>query len=570
MYLKGITGLQYSLADSPFTSGGEGQIYEVIGDSSIVAKLYKDSIQKDEKEKKLVVMAQRPPNQDIIRFVSWPKDLLYDNGFFKGFIMNRIDASKNLNVVYEYGPKSQYKDLSWFNKITVAYNLCTLVEGIHKVKHVCGDFNPNNICVNVSTGTVSIIDTDSFHITDKGNVYRCNVGMTQYLPVEIQKKMQIGLSKVPLPTFTEETDNFALAVHIFQILMNGVHPFASRVTSSCQESVANPMTDRRIVDGETPFFKNIKNFDIPLIAPPINIFPENIQLLFKRAFVDGYQNPRSRPTAIEWKVALLDLRNNLKSCDSVNCHNYYKKLNSCPWCKLEHTYESLFNESFGRRAVPSQNSDNKQDYTSPASAPKRSQKTGGLASKWMSALGLNSSNKQSQQSTNGNSTSNAPQSNQQNSTGTNGKYAWLISAWVDLYSSTKEIHYCQDEYNDSTYQQVYLAYINNTNAIEISFGSKKIGVYPDRIEVTGGLFKKTVSTINCNHEVFRLTTRNRHSAKLLGIHWLHERLDGGPDGRFSTNYQFYTYQLGRFIMFIDGVRYVFVTPQLTLINKFNK
>lgn len=42
----------------------------------------------------------------------------------------------------------------------------------------------------------------------------------------------INLQNAALPTYTENTDNFALAIHIFALLMNGCHPFACAVNDS--------------------------------------------------------------------------------------------------------------------------------------------------------------------------------------------------------------------------------------------------------------------------------------------------------------------------------------------------
>lgn len=39
MIYKGRTGQQYNLASTPFAQGGEGVIYNVSGNQSIVAKL---------------------------------------------------------------------------------------------------------------------------------------------------------------------------------------------------------------------------------------------------------------------------------------------------------------------------------------------------------------------------------------------------------------------------------------------------------------------------------------------------------------------------------------------------
>lgn len=58
----------------------------------------------------------------------------------------------------------------------------------------------------------------------------------------------------PGPTFTEETDNFSLAIHCFRMLMNGCHPFiCQRQLKRAGSAPAPKSTDKRIECGETPF-----------------------------------------------------------------------------------------------------------------------------------------------------------------------------------------------------------------------------------------------------------------------------------------------------------------------------
>ena len=183
-----------------------------------MAKLYRAGKITPDHERKLVKMTSAPPAQDVLDQIAWPEDVLYSGGQFVGFVMRRFRLSEDLNVIYEYGSSAKYPALRWGNKIRIAMNLCAVLNAVHEAGHVCGDLNPKNISVDPDTGRVTFVDTDSYHITDGAQVYRCCVGMPEYLPREIQAKMRLGLENAPLPTFTEATDNFALAVHIFQRL----------------------------------------------------------------------------------------------------------------------------------------------------------------------------------------------------------------------------------------------------------------------------------------------------------------------------------------------------------------
>lgn len=337
MILKGKGGIQYNLEQNPFAQGGEGKVFNIIGKPNLVAKLYKNGLNDLQKEKKLLAMTNNPPSQEVMSQIAWPQDVLYDNNVFVGFVMPKLKINEDLNVIYEYGPSSKYPNVPWSNKIIIAKNLCAVLDAVHEANHVVGDLNPKNISVDPNTGHIIFVDTDSYHIEDNGSIYRCNVGMPEYLPVEIQKKMKSGLTNAPLPTFTKASDNFALAIHIFQLLMNGTHPFSCRVLPS-QSSVVYPQPSDNILNGDFPFVNPKSGTSIPAFAPPFKILPDEMQQLFKRAFVNGHTNPDDRPSPVEWYNALTNLEKQLKKCNKVNHHEYYNKLGQCPWCEADSNF----------------------------------------------------------------------------------------------------------------------------------------------------------------------------------------------------------------------------------------
>ena len=340
--LIGKGGINYSLAAKPIKSGGEGEIYDVNGKPGIVVKIYKPGKATSEKELKLIKMIAFPPDASVLAQIAWPQDVLYENGQFIGFSMQKMNVNEDLNVIYEYGASAKYPHMTWANKITIAQNLCAVLNSIHGSGHVCGDLNPKNISVNPTTGHIVFLDTDSYHIYDGINVYRCDVGIPEYLPAEVQAKMRGGanLAGASLPTFTECTDNFALAVHIFQLLMNGVHPFACAIIPS-QSSVVAPQPADSILKGRFPFMQDIPGIRIPAYAPETGILPRYVQHLFERAFIAGHANPDARPTAIEWHDALRSLKGELRLCASVSHHMYFAALPSCSWCDVDRKFVNI-------------------------------------------------------------------------------------------------------------------------------------------------------------------------------------------------------------------------------------
>jgi len=358
MILQGKNGTKYNIADEHFAMGGEGSIHDINGYSNYVAKIYKAGKSGGDKGRKLIKMVSTPP--DIKPHpteglqIAWPADVLYNMaGQFVGFIMPRIKINEDLNVVYEYGSAAKYPEMPWENRVIIAENLCAVLHAVHMAGHVCGDFNPKNISVKPQTGFVVLLDTDSYHIKEGSHTYRCDVGIPEYLPLEIQTQMRGGntLASTPHETFTRETDYFALAVHIFQLLMNGAHPFACAKIPS-QSSVVKPEPSTNIIQGYFPFMKDVPGLKIPVFAPEITVLPAEIQKLFKRAFIDGHNNPKARPNPVEWHMALNNMRKQLATCKDVPHHQYYKpkfrpKPAMCPWCKADESYKQAMGMVMG-------------------------------------------------------------------------------------------------------------------------------------------------------------------------------------------------------------------------------
>jgi len=344
---KGYSGTTYITIDPALGSGGEGTIYGLEGMLDKVAKVYKNDKRNIGRERKLFAMIASPLTQEAMKQVAWPIDVIYQNNQFVGFIMPRIVFGEDLNVMYDYTGK--YKNATLSTRIAIARNLCAAVNAVHNAKQVCGDLNPKNISVNPVNGIITLVDTDSYHITDQsGKVYRCEVGLPPYLAREIQDISKSGknLANALLPTYTPETDRFALAVHIFQLLMNGCLPFATAIISSgnytssfyqtnTQASVPNPQPSDNISSGSSPFFSNIPGLTIPVYAPPLTVLPKEMQDLFKRAFVAGHHNPKERPTPVEWFHALINMSQHLKYCNVNSNHEYSDHLMICPWCDVE-------------------------------------------------------------------------------------------------------------------------------------------------------------------------------------------------------------------------------------------
>ncbi|MDR0318875.1 MAG: NINE protein [Nitrososphaerota archaeon] len=342
---SGLTGKIYRTAAKPFAGGGEGDIFDIVGRSDEVAKIYKPAKRTAERERKLSTMVQIKPH--VVEQYSWPCDVLYENGHFVGYIMPKIVGKEKLRNIYVYDKR---KGKPWTLYLAIAKNLSSVVYNVHEIGQVIGDLNPENILVDPKTGLVTLVDTDSYHISEiNGLVHRCGVGMPEFVAPEIQGK---HFPSAPLPTFTKETDLFSLSVLIFSLLMNGAHPFTCK-TISGSSSKFQPVDN--ITRGTCAYFNesSLYNIAIPRYAPALESLPYDLQVLFKRAFVTGHKNPKLRPTAEEYYNVLEILENNIKQCSVTSDHLYYKHAAECPWCKVSLKMKITRQSVFVPRAIRS-------------------------------------------------------------------------------------------------------------------------------------------------------------------------------------------------------------------------
>lgn len=346
----------YVLKDTPVAggTGGEGSVYEIEGNANLVAKLYhakkftslpNGGDSRQYLYEKLLTMLDQPVNPYVGSGVSqaltvaWPQDILMDSqGVFVGYIMPRVNSRYHIyDASRERERKMLYPHYTWKTAVVIAYNLALAVKIVHSTNAVIGDFNTNNIMLD-HLGHVTLIDTDSFNITNQrtGKVYKCTVGVAENLPPELQGKNLAASTSI----FTQQTDNFALAIHIFSLLMNNCHPFSCSSMNQLQSSASGNPAARNIVRGDCPYVSNGRGTRAA-DAPDIMLLPPELQQLFERAFAyDVYTAVQAatiarRPSAEEWFNALQRLVKTKFAVCSNPSHVYPPHNRMCPWCALE-------------------------------------------------------------------------------------------------------------------------------------------------------------------------------------------------------------------------------------------
>ena len=215
-----------------------------------------------------------------------------------------------------------------------------------------GDINESNACI-TDNQYVTLIDADSFQVLDHDvtppEVYRCTVGKPEYTPPELQ-----GMSFEEVER-TIHHDRFALAVIIYQLLMEGRHPFSGVYSGGGEE----PNYEDSISEG---YFLYSRSRGVPLASLPRDhilweALDERLRDLFVRCFDEGHSNPERRPSPREWAAALEETARSLSVCDSNPNHLYSTRqaiVPACPWCERKAlTGLDSFPESQTSQAQPS-------------------------------------------------------------------------------------------------------------------------------------------------------------------------------------------------------------------------
>jgi len=330
------TGERLTLAPV-LAKAGEGTVYAVAQRPELAAKVFHSNLNGFQaKLDKVEAMIASPPlgivqaNGFVV--LTWPSGMLFDEGRPVGFVMPRIAAATSVEIHTLSNPSNRQDPLptapqwtrhaTWGHLVNTAANLCLAVQVAHRVDAVIGDFQERNILVSDTT-QVTLVDCDSMQFTDNaGRQFLCGVGRPEFTAPELAGvDLRVHPRRKP-------SDLFALAVHIHQLLMAGNHPFMRGAWTAGGEQ-PDALTLAR--SGSFAGGPGSQLRTHPL-APQLTFLPREIQGLFIRAFTDGARDPACRPSAQEWREALLRIR--LMTC-SGETHQIPVTTVWCPWCAID-------------------------------------------------------------------------------------------------------------------------------------------------------------------------------------------------------------------------------------------
>jgi len=281
--------------------GGEGEVFEIVGDSNNCIKIYYERIRSQEKEEKIKYMVLNPPEnlEGVTHRICWPKEVIYKEGEFIGFLMAKAfnDSLLPYHLCQPLIPKKlgaqwhttfdrkTFKGIA--SRLKLSVNIVAIVNRIHSTnKYIIVDLKPQNLLV-TAFGKVSIIDLDSVQITQNDLVqFKAPVSTPEYTPPEANEviKSKSAISK--------DWDVFSLGVLVYEILC-GIHPYVGSAKSphenlnTIQEKIKVNLT--HITKGESAFSS------LPTLHKTFYDYNTDLKNIFIRIFNPYVLNVSARP-----------------------------------------------------------------------------------------------------------------------------------------------------------------------------------------------------------------------------------------------------------------------------------
>ena len=264
-----INGRTHTIDDSEPVGAGNEAIVHPMPDGRVI-KLYSKPIKigtprGNDTLSKLRIMIKRPPVTDDgngNKVLAWPQEVALQPAslhgvMLAGFTMPRVGGDGYRSIFEYWNPKTRNSitGLKGNREATdrllegIIANMINNVNGIHEQGYIIGDINEKNILVGPNA-LINIIDCDSFQVKGyKGIFYKCPVGRPEYTSPRLHSELkqictdtrcshQPGQKRsYSCLIRTKEDDAFALAVMLYQLLMEGWHPYNDGTDSNVQEKI---------------------------------------------------------------------------------------------------------------------------------------------------------------------------------------------------------------------------------------------------------------------------------------------------------------------------------------------
>lgn len=315
--------------------GAAGKVYEIAGQPAKVAKIFHERQKSNTNRLKLEAMVVNNPQIPSVTAggveyvqIAWPEAVLEDDeGYCVGYVMPFINTKEAVSLDHlmqsavrsKLGLSDRYE-----YRVMAAYNVALMVASLHRYGHYIIDLKPANVSIYKKTMTVAVFDCDGFSIQGEQARFPAEFVSEEYIYPE-------GMTQ-GCEDMGEEQDKFALAVIIFKLLNNGIHPFSGVVKKNLDSVLS---IQERIEHYHYAYGMWGDDYQAPHPYSTHAFLPQSTLTLFDRAFVKG----QKRPTALEWQAELDFLLKNIKHCKKNPNHAYFTN-KGCGLCVAEERLKS--------------------------------------------------------------------------------------------------------------------------------------------------------------------------------------------------------------------------------------
>lgn len=219
------TKLENLTLSKKISEGGEGIIYAIKGDTSIVCKIYHPEKLTNLRKEKITLMISKTIKFDGI---CWPIDIVQNkHNEFVGYIMPAANG-KTMQTSMFIKPQilKNFPNFKRRDLVNIAISFLKKMEFLHSMNVIVGDINALNILVEAS-GKIWFVDTDSYQIEN----FPCPVGTVNFTAPEIQGKDYADFIR------TKNHELFAVATMVFMILFPGKPPYSQQGGESQSDNI---------------------------------------------------------------------------------------------------------------------------------------------------------------------------------------------------------------------------------------------------------------------------------------------------------------------------------------------
>jgi hypothetical protein len=299
---------QYEDKESFF--GAQGILYRSRDGQSLVKLYPNDSAQPEHVRRIDKLINELNPTKDDPywrTFFTWPEKRAISPSV--GFKMRYVGGMRTIENYFLAKPfmRLPLEDRGWFvGRVATAIKLVAAANRLSTMGLCYPDFSGKNVLVDPFAGAAVLIDCDS--LTVPGELSAVVDGSPEFRAPELVTQ------ELALPNLT--TDRHAMAVLLYRWFCL-IHPlFGDRhyATDPEQDELLRYGKLATYIEHPTDMSNHASKQAIKA-----HMLGSEMARLFERAFVHGLRNPRSRPHAFEWLMALYHMYDQIVPCATPEC-----------------------------------------------------------------------------------------------------------------------------------------------------------------------------------------------------------------------------------------------------------